>query len=170
MTACCWVQWLEWVGVAGEDGGGAIELFGEDEAGDGVERGVKDPRREDGFGAEEGIGRPAVGGSDGKDDVLDAFLAVGTEPSGDEFRGHGAAVAIEEDGEDRACGCGGGRPRRREAIAGVLKHSDLERTSGRGSLEVAGGELLEGVTGWGEGGADVGESGDVHAEEDTAPS
>jgi len=85
--------------VAGEDGGGAVELFGEDEASDcvGVGEGAE---REDEFGAEESVGGPAVGGADGEDDVLDAFLTTGSEPRREEFGGHGLAMAIEEDGDD----------------------------------------------------------------------
>lgn len=65
------------VGMAGEDCAGAVDLFGEDQAGESVGEGERAEGEKD-LCARECCGGPAAGGTDGKDDVLDAFVAAST--------------------------------------------------------------------------------------------
>ncbi len=92
------------VGVACEDCTGAVELFGEDEAGQFVSHcdGTKGEQKGCGFAG--GLG-PSVGGSDGEDDVLRALVAASAEPVGELSGGERFAAAIEQDGD---CGNSGG--------------------------------------------------------------
>ena len=74
------------VGVAGEDGEGAVDLFGEDGAGELVGEG-DGAEGEDEGGAGAGGGGPAVGGADGEDDGLGAGVAQAAEVGGEVFGG-----------------------------------------------------------------------------------
>jgi hypothetical protein len=67
------------VGVAGEDGCGAIELLGEDQSGDGMGEG-EGAQGENQSSAKESVGRPPIGWTDGENDMLGALLTLGTEP------------------------------------------------------------------------------------------
>lgn len=87
------------VGVVGEDGGGAVELLGDDEAGEGVCEG-QGAEGEQELGAWAGGGGPTVCRADGEEDVLDAVVAAGDEPGGEGFGGEGAAATIEQDEKD----------------------------------------------------------------------
>jgi hypothetical protein len=66
------------VGVAGEDGEGAVDLLGGDGAGELVGEGhAAEGEGAGGFGA--GDGGPAVGGADAEEDALGAFVAEAGE-------------------------------------------------------------------------------------------
>jgi len=91
------------VGVACQDCTGAVELFGEDKAGQVV--GQRDwPERELEAGLGVSLCGPTVGGADGEDDVLSALIAAGTEPGGKFGGGKRAASAIEKDWESGQTG------------------------------------------------------------------
>jgi hypothetical protein len=86
------------VGVAREDGSGAVDLLGEDDAGELVGEGDEAEREEE-VGTVAGCGGPAVGGTDGEDQALCAIVAETAESGGEFFGGELAAAAVEEDGE-----------------------------------------------------------------------
>jgi len=143
------------VGVAGEDGEGAVDLFGEDGAGEFVGQG-DGAEGEDKAGAGAGGGGPSVRGADGEDDGLGAGVAEAAEVSGEFFGGELLAAAVEED-ED-ASGAGGLASRPIEGgeergLGGV--GLGLTGEVARGSREIAGGEGCGGVgfragAGWGD--------------------
>jgi len=87
--------------MAGEDGGGAIELLGENEACESVREGER-TEGEEKLGASAGEVGPAVGGSDGEEDVGAAFVAAGAEPGCKSFGGEGTAAEVGQDEEGRA--------------------------------------------------------------------
>jgi len=91
------------VGVACQDCTGAVELFGEDEAGEFVGH-CDGAEREQQIGLGPGLFRPSVGGADGEDDVLDALIPAGAEPGGELGGAELAAAAIEQDGKRRQPG------------------------------------------------------------------
>lgn len=92
------------VGVTGEDGEGAVDLFGEDGAGEFVGQG-DEAEREDKAGVAAGGVGPSVVGPDGEDYRLRAGVAETAEVSGEVLGGELLAAAVEED-EDRG-GAGG---------------------------------------------------------------
>ena len=153
------------VGMAGEDRAGAVELFGEDEAGDGVGE-SEGTEGEDGFRAQESVGGPAVGGTDGEGDVLNAVLAMSAKPGGEELRGHDASVAIEQDGEDGGAAAMAVEPGEEGLFCFECFGFGAEEDGA--AFEVTGSEDLEGVV-CGKAGAHMGER-YIHAEEDTAGS
>jgi hypothetical protein len=85
------------VGVAGEDGEGSVELLGEDYAGEFVGQGDESEREEE-VGAGSSVGGPAVGGADGEDEALGAFVAETADAGGEVFGRELLAAAVEEDG------------------------------------------------------------------------
>jgi hypothetical protein len=88
------------IGVASENCACAVELFGDDEAGECVgERESSEGEQEPGAGA-CGFG-PAIGRADGEDDMLRAFIAASAEPGGECLGGELAAAAVEQDGDGR---------------------------------------------------------------------
>ena len=86
--------------MAGEDGEGAVDLLGEDGAGELMGQG-DGAEGESEAGAGVRGGRPAVGGTDGEDEGLRAGVAETAEVSGEGFRGELLAAAVEQD-EDRS--------------------------------------------------------------------
>jgi hypothetical protein len=96
------------VGMACQDCTGAVELFGEYEASEVVSQGDR-AKREQEAGLRLGNGmscrRPAVGGADSEDHVLNALVAAGTEPRGKFGRGKLTATTIEKDWESGKAGC-----------------------------------------------------------------
>ena len=72
------------VRMAGEDGCGAVELFGENQASQGVRYRERTKREQQLRAGAGGVG-PTVGGSDGKKDVLRALIAARTEPGRESF-------------------------------------------------------------------------------------
>ena len=85
------------VGVVGEDSGGSVELFGEDDAGQLVGEGEA-AEGEEQVGAIEGGWGPTVGGAYGEDEALGSFVPPATDAGGELFRGELLAPAVEEDG------------------------------------------------------------------------
>ena len=71
--------------------------------------------REGSLRASRAAGDQPSGGTDGEDDVLDAFIAASAEPRGKRFGGHLAATRIEQDenGAVRPCCC---RAKRRKRL------------------------------------------------------
>jgi hypothetical protein len=85
------------VGVAGEDGEGAVELLGEDYAGEFVGQGDESEREEE-VGSGAGVGGPAVGGADGEDEALGALVAKTADAGGEGLGGKLLAASVEQDG------------------------------------------------------------------------
>lgn len=139
------------IGVSGEDRASAVELLGEDQAGQGVGEGEGAERQQD-FGARECSGRPAAGGTDGEDDVLHAVLTVCPQPSSEEFGGHGAAAAIQQDGHGRRSRVLAFEPGE-EGVLG-LERLLFAAQEDRAPLQILRGEGLKRVVG-GKTGADV---------------
>ena len=83
--------------MVGEDGGGSVELFGQDYAGELVREGEA-AEGEENVGALAGVGGPAVGGAYGEDEALGSFVAEATDADGELFGGELVAAAVEEDG------------------------------------------------------------------------
>jgi hypothetical protein len=134
--------------VAGEDGGGAVELFGEDEAREGMGEGEgAEGEKQVGAGA-GGVG-PAVGRTDGEEDVGPAFIAAGAEPGGEGFGSERAAATVGEDGE------GAGAVKGFEERGFGFEDLGLAAGDGGAALEIEGDERVELMFG---AGADVGES------------
>ena len=125
-------------------------------------------------GARQCGGRPAAGGADGEDDVLDALIAACAEPCGEGFGGHGAAAAIEQDSH----GCDSallGVETGEERVLGFERLIFERLVPGRlvfgaeqigRPFKVKKGEGLERILGW-KASADVGQS-HLHGEEDNA--
>ena len=67
------------VGVAGEYRAGAVKLLGKDEAGYRVSQGER-PEGENESSAEKSVGWPTIGGADGENHVLRAFLTLRAHP------------------------------------------------------------------------------------------
>ena len=83
--------------MAGENGESAVELLGEDDAGELMGQGDASEGEEK-VGALARGGRPAVRGADGQDEMLRAAIAESAETFG-ELRGSElAALGVEEDG------------------------------------------------------------------------
>ena len=80
--------------MAGEDGEGAVDLLGEDEAGEVVGQG-DEAEGEQEVGAGAGQRGPAVSGTDGKDEVLRGGVAVAADECSEVFRGELLAAAVE---------------------------------------------------------------------------
>ena len=97
------------VGVACQDCTGAVELFGEDEAGEFVGH-CDGAEREQQIGLGPGLFRPSVGGADGEDDVLDALIPAGAEPGGELGGAELAAAAIEQDEDGSGSALAPGQP------------------------------------------------------------
>jgi len=154
--------------MAGEDCAGAVELFGEDQAGEDMREGEgAQGEKEPSTG--ERSGSPAAGGAYREDDVLDALVAARADPCGEGFGGHGATAAIEQDGDS-----GGTSPLPIEPCEeGVfcfecllLECLVLGAQHIGAPLKVEDGEGLEGIVRC-EAGANV-DQGDLHGEEDNA--
>ena len=90
--------------MSGEDGEGAVELLGEDYAGELMREGDW-AEREDEVGAGAGCGGPSVGRTDGEDEALRAGVAKAAKVGGEFLGGELFAATVEED-EDRG-GAGG---------------------------------------------------------------
>ena len=86
------------VGVAGEDGHGAIELLGEDEPGEGVRKRHGAEGKEE-VGAGESGGRPSAGGADGEGDGALAGVAQDAEAVRKVEGRHELAGAVAKDEE-----------------------------------------------------------------------
>jgi hypothetical protein len=84
------------VWVSRENGEGAVDLLGEDGAGELVRQGDA-AEREEQVGAAPGLGRPAVRRADGEDDCLRVRVAEGAEVLGEVFAGELLAAAVEQD-------------------------------------------------------------------------
>ena len=84
------------VGVAGEDGGGAVDLLGENDAGELVGEGDASEGEEE-LRLLAGGGGPAVGGTDGEDETLGAVVAETAEAGGELLGGELVATAVEKD-------------------------------------------------------------------------
>lgn len=90
--------------MAGEDGAGAVDLFGEDDAGELVRQGhLAEGEKELRFGA--GVFGPAIRGADGEENLLSAVVAELAEMGGEGFGGELFAGGVEQDDVD---GCAGG--------------------------------------------------------------
>ena len=125
------------VGVAGEDGEGAVDLLGEDGAGEFM--GQSDvAEREDEAGAGACSGGPAVGGTDGEDKGLCARVAEAAEVGGEFFGGELLAATVEED-EDGG-GAGGLAVEPGEECGFGVMGLELAGEIAGGSGEVVGGE------------------------------
>ena len=92
------------VGVTGEDGEGAVDLFGEDGAGHFMRQGDVAERQDEAGACACGWG-PAVGGTDGEDEGLCAGVAKAAEVGGDVIGGKLLSAAVEED--EYGSGAGG---------------------------------------------------------------
>ncbi len=151
------------VGVACCDCTSAIELFGQDEAGEFVGHG-DGAKRECEMSAGFGGGGPAAVRADGEDEVLVALIATLGKPGGEVFRGELAAAGIEEDEEGRGAG---------ELLALLVQPEEeggfvreglrLDGLVGLDAVQVEAGEGVEGglFAGFCGFGADVGE-GELH--------
>lgn len=82
--------------MSGEDGAGAVELLGEDEAGEGMSQ-SKGSKGEQELSPRAGTNGPSAGRAHGKNDVLSAVIAALGEPGGEGFRRHRASAAVEQD-------------------------------------------------------------------------
>jgi GNAT superfamily N-acetyltransferase len=80
---------------------GAVELLGEDQAGEGVGQGEGSERQEK-LGAAPGLVAPAVGRADGKHDLLRTLVTALPNPRGEGLGSHLAAAAVEQNGK-RGC-------------------------------------------------------------------
>ena len=89
--------------VPGKNGEGAVDLFGDDDAGELV-RLSHFSEREEQVGALARLFGPAVGGADGKDDELAACVAFAAQPAGEILRGHLFAVFVEQNEERGGAG------------------------------------------------------------------
>ena len=76
----------------------AVELFGKDEAGEGVGH-REGAEREKKPCPAAGVVAPAIGGADCEDELADALIALFADPGGEGFRSHRLAPAVEEDGD-----------------------------------------------------------------------
>jgi hypothetical protein len=144
------------VGVAGEDGEGAVKLLGEDGAGQFMRQG-DGAEREDEAGAQAGGVSPAVVGADSENDGLGAGVAQPAEVFGEGFARELLAAGVQQD-EDRS-GAGGGAVERGEQVGlGGVGLGVCGGVAG-GPGEVVGGEGGGGVGfGAGAGWVDGGES------------
>ena len=70
--------------MAGEDGEGAVELLGENDAGELVRQG-DGAEGEQEIGAGAGLAGPTVGGTDGEDEIPRGGVAVAAEKRGEVF-------------------------------------------------------------------------------------
>lgn len=147
--------------MAREDGEGAVDLLGKNDAGEGMGQG-HGSKRESQLRAGKGGLRPAAGGSDGKDKMLHAGVAPRAEPGRECLGGHLFAAAIEED-DKRPAFLLAFEPREEGFFCFVC----LSLAAGKGSeaIEIEAGEGFRRVVGV-EPGTDVGE-GEEHREEDT---
>ena len=101
------------VGVVGEDGEGAVELLGEDYPGEFVgechgAQGEQQSFSGIGCGCGAGLRRPAVGGTDGEDEILGSLVAEAADPLGEVFGGERLAPGVEQDDRGRGAGAHGG--------------------------------------------------------------
>ena len=149
--------------MTGEDGAGAVELLGEDEAGEGMSQ-SKGSKGEQELSPRAATIGPSAGRAHGKNDVLRALIAALREPGGESFGRHLASAAVEENDkggcsprtavdplEERLFRAEGG------SIAGVI---------GLDSLKISDGETVELVSGR-EAGSNVGQ-GQAHYGQDSA--
>lgn len=84
--------------MTGEDGAGAVELLGEDEAGEGMSQ-SQGSKREQELSPRAGAFGPSAGRAHGKNDVLRALIAALGEPGGESFGRHLASAAVEQNGK-----------------------------------------------------------------------
>ena len=140
--------------MAGEDGEGAVDLLGEDGAGELMGQGDGAEGKGEAGAGEGGLG-PAVGGTDGEDDGLRAGVAEAAEAGGEVWAGELAAAAVEQD-EDGGGARGLAIERGEQSgFRGVGVGIAGQVVGGAG--EVVGGEGSGGAgfglgTGWGDGG------------------
>ncbi len=152
--------------MACQDCTGAVELFGEDEAGEFVGE-CDGTKRELEGGVGKGFRGPAVGGADGKDDVLGPLIAAGAEPGGELGRAEGSAAAVEQDEQERGARFAGlrgaGEPGEESCFGG--EGFGLRGVVGLEAVEIEAGEgvVVGFEAGLGRLGADVGE-GELHGD------
>ncbi len=82
--------------MAGQDGQGSVDLFGEDDAREFVRQSNWAEREQHG-GPCAGSLRPTVSRADGEDQMLNAGIAEPADVCGEIFRGKRFAAAIEKD-------------------------------------------------------------------------
>jgi hypothetical protein len=125
------------VRVAGEDGEGAVDLFGENGACEFVGQGDSaEGEYEAGAGA--GGGSPAIVGADGEDERLGAGVAEAAEVGGEFFGGELLAATVEEDQDGG--GAGGLAVEPGEECGFGVMGLELAGEIAGGSGEVVGGE------------------------------
>lgn len=86
--------------MPGQDGPCAVDLLGEDEAGESMGHGHGAQRKQQARAAAR-FRRPSIGRANGEDQVLRAFVASRAQPGGESFRIQGAAAAVEQHGDGR---------------------------------------------------------------------
>jgi len=131
------------VRVAGEDGRGAIELFGENEPGERVRKCEGTERKQE-MGSLAAFIRPAACRADGKDKALHPFVAALSEPGSECFGGELLPKAVEQDhdrGASRLTGKGV------EEVAFCAEGGDVTAGEGRQALQVDLSETFEGISG-----------------------
>jgi len=140
--------------MAGEDGAGAVELLGQDQAGEGMSEG-EGPEGKEKLGPRPSGFRPPAGRAYRKDDVLGALIAPGPEPGSEGFRRHLAAAVVEENNHRR----GSSRPPVHPFEQPVFRAETRGLTGipGINSLQILAGKTLELLAARGTG-SDVGES------------
>ena len=140
--------------MASEDGEGAVDLLGEDGAGEFVGQGdIAEGEYEASAGT--GGGGPAVCGTDGEDDGLGSGVAEATEMGCEFFGGELLAAAIEEDEDGNGAGGLAVDPGEEGGFGVVVE--GLAGEVARGSGEIAGGQGCGGIglgasASWGDGG------------------
>lgn len=155
------------VGVAGEDGGGTVNLLSQDEARDGVCEGER-AEREKQVGSLAGRGRPSAGGADRKDDVLRSAIALRAQPGGKAFRGELTPATVEQDGDCRRASGTAARWVREPFEECFFRAEGLSLCRGQDGAagEELGGKGFKRVAGAGTT-ADMGQ-GELHGEENSA--
>jgi hypothetical protein len=135
------------VGVVGEDGEGAVELFDEDDAGElmGEGHGAKGEEQIARLRSEGASGalRPAVGGADGEDQVLSALIAAAFDPPGEFLGGEGLAARVEQNQGGRGAGAQGGDGFGEGGLGAVV--GGFDGSVWGEALEIVVGDGLEGV-------------------------
>ena len=86
--------------MPGQNGAGAVELFGEDDAGEFMGEGDGAEGEEE-VGAGAGGGGPAISGADGEEELLDAAVAEGAEVGCEISGGELLAGGVEQDDVER---------------------------------------------------------------------
>lgn len=131
------------VGMARKDGAGAIQLLGEDEAGERVGESKRSEREQEGRTAAGAVG-PSVGGANGEGDVLNAFIAATADPGGEAFGSHLPPAAVEKNGERGGAALLTAKPFQKGIFA--AKSGRFGPDDSRSALQIAAGEGIEGVS------------------------